>query len=152
MSLSQLGLEPDNRLAHLIPFGKSACEFIVRLQRSGRFGAPKRQGGQVHADSVCEEDEFEFNLGEITKHIVDFKKPRGEIYAYYAQVYLTNGKRQGAVMTVKQVEKVRKRSRAANDGPWVTDFDEMAKKTVFRRLSQMAASFPRYQGRAGSRR
>lgn len=34
------------------------------------------------------------------------------------------------------MEAIRNRSRAGNSGPWVTDFDEMAKKTVFRRLSK----------------
>jgi recombinational DNA repair protein RecT len=39
-------------------------------------------------------------------------------------------------MTRDEVEAIRKRSRSANNGPWATDFDEMAKKTVFRRASK----------------
>jgi hypothetical protein len=39
-------------------------------------------------------------------------------------------------MSRDEIEAVRKRSRAANAGPWVTDWNEMAKKTVFRRLSK----------------
>ncbi len=39
-------------------------------------------------------------------------------------------------MSIEDVEKIRSRSRSGNSGPWVTDFDEMAKKTVFRRHSK----------------
>jgi recombination protein RecT len=39
-------------------------------------------------------------------------------------------------MTADEVSKIRDRSRSGKTGPWVTDFDEMAKKTVFRRASK----------------
>jgi len=40
-------------------------------------------------------------------------------------------------MTKAEIEAIRNRSRAGKSGPWVTDFAEMAKKTVVRRLSKM---------------
>ena len=39
-------------------------------------------------------------------------------------------------MSKKEVDDIRKRSRAGQSGPWVTDYEEMAKKTVFKRLSK----------------
>jgi len=39
-------------------------------------------------------------------------------------------------MTREDIDSVRSRSRAGQSGPWVTDYNEMAKKTVFRRLTK----------------
>jgi recombinational DNA repair protein RecT len=41
-------------------------------------------------------------------------------------------------MTIDEVDAIRQRSKAASAGPWVTDFEEMAKKTVMRRLLKRA--------------
>ena len=48
-------------------------------------------------------------------------------------------------MTRDECEAIRKRSRAGSSGPWVTDFDEMAKKTVFRRASKWLPLSPEIQ-------
>lgn len=39
-------------------------------------------------------------------------------------------------MSLGEIEKVRKVSRAATNGPWVEWWEEMARKTVLRRLSK----------------
>ena len=57
--------------------------------------------------------------------------------AVYAEAVMKSGEKQSAVMTKAEVEGIRNRSRAGKSGPWVTDFAEMAKKTVVRRLSKM---------------
>jgi hypothetical protein len=46
------------------------------------------------------------------------------------------------VMSLEEIETIRRRSPAADDGPWVTDWREMAKKTVFRRLSKILTLSP----------
>jgi len=43
-------------------------------------------------------------------------------------------------MSVADVEKVRQASRAANNGPWVQWWDEMARKTVIRRIAKRLPS------------
>jgi recombinational DNA repair protein RecT len=40
------------------------------------------------------------------------------------------------VMDVDQLEAIRRRSQSGNSGPWITDTDEMRKKTVFKRASK----------------
>lgn len=64
------------------------------------------------------------------------RQPRGRAIKYYAVATLTNGDRAFEVMDRGEVEKIRNRSKAKDDGPWVTDFDEMGKKTAFKRLEK----------------
>lgn len=52
----------------------------------------------------------------------------------YAVARLKDGGTQFEVMTRKQIELVRSQSKAGNNGPWVTHWEEMAKKTAIRRL------------------
>ncbi|EBQ9580483.1 recombination and repair protein RecT, partial [Salmonella enterica subsp. enterica serovar Weltevreden] len=52
----------------------------------------------------------------------------------YAVARLKDGGTQFEVMTRKQIELVRAQSKAGNNGPWVTHWEEMAKKTAIRRL------------------
>jgi recombination protein RecT len=150
LTLSQLGLEPDGRLAHLIPFRnnrRNVTECTLIVDYKGLVALAIRSGrvANIHADKICEADEFVFDRGEIVRHRIDFKKPRGAAYAYYALVRFKDATEQAEVMTLDEISGIRKRSRAANDGPWVTDFDEMAKKTVFRRLTKWLELSPEYR-------
>ena len=85
---------------------------------------------------VCENDVFDYDRGEITAHKIDFRKPRGEVFAVYATCAFKDGTKKSDVMSIADVRAIQKRSRAGQSGPWITDFNEMAKKTVFRRLSK----------------
>lgn len=150
LTLSQLGLEPDGRNAHLIPFRNSSrnvteCQLIVDYK--GLVDLANRSGtvANIHADKVCENDVFEFDRGEIKKHLIDFRNPRGEAYAYYALVRFKDGSEKCEVMPKEDIEKIRNRSRAGKSGPWCTDFDEMAKKTCFRRLSKWIQLSPEFR-------
>lgn len=135
LDLSAMGLEPDGRRAHLIPYGKEAT---LVIDYKGITELVMRSGivSSIHADKVCEGESFIVDRGEIKSHVIDYTKPRGAAYAYYALVKFKDGGEKSEVMTKDEVEAIRKRSRAGSSGPWVTDFDEMAKKTVFRRCSK----------------
>jgi recombination protein RecT len=141
LTLSQYGIEPDGRRAHLIPFenrkrGVTECQLIIDYKGLAELAMRSGLVSYLHADTVCEADQFEVNLGEITKHVIDYRKPRGEVYAAYAVCRFKDGATKAEVMTREEVEAIRKRSRAGTSGPWVTDWAEMAKKTAFRRLSK----------------
>lgn len=147
LTLSQLGLEPDGRRAHLIPFNnkKRGCKevqliidykgLVELVMRSGRIS-------KIHADIVCDNDDFSYDKGEILRHKIDFKNPRGKIYAIYAYCTTKDGYEKADVMSVEDVEAIQRRSKSADDGPWKTDWEEMAKKTVFRRLSKWLPWLP----------
>lgn len=136
MLCAQAGLEPDGRSAHLIPYGD---QVQVIFDYKGLVALAERNGVEcIYADRVCENDEFEAIVVDGEKkltHKVDWKKPRGAAYAYYTSCR-RNGRLDYEVMTKEEVDAVRKRSKASGSGPWVTDYDEMAKKTTIRRMSK----------------
>ena len=135
LDLSAFGLEPDGRRAHLIPYGNQ-CTLILDWKGIAELALRSGLIAKLHADVVCENDVFAYDLGEIKTHSIDFKNPRGAIYAVYALAVTKDGQTFVSVMHKEEVEAIRKRSRAGNSGPWQTDYNEMAKKTAFRRLAK----------------
>lgn len=136
MDCSQLGLEPDGRKAHLIPYGNQ-CQLIVDYK--GLVELARRSGdiADIHADVVHEKDHFDFQFGNDSRLV---HKPtltdRGKPIAAYSYVRLKDGSSSFEVMSASDIEAIRGRSKASKSGPWVTDWNEMAKKTVFRRHSK----------------
>lgn len=149
LELAQMGMEPNGRDAHLIPRNKkikgqggkgdqwvTECTFIVDYK--GLIGLIRRSGEitSIKAVPVHEEDEFEENWNEVIVHRVDRRKPRGKLFAVYSMVTFKDGSRDFEIMSIDEINAVRARSKSGEDGPWVTDFVEMAKKTVIRRHSK----------------
>lgn len=148
LDLSQWGLEPDGRRAHLIPFknnklGIFECQLIIDykgyVELAYRSGLVK----SIHADVIYEGDIFQYSMGEVRDHVPWFLRrdgmrpeDKGQVQGAYCRVELLGGTVKSEVMDVEDVERIRKRSKAANSGPWVTDWNEMAKKTVFRRVAK----------------
>lgn len=142
LDLSSIGLEPDGRRAHIIPYGNVATLII---DYKGLIELAKRSGEVVNwrAEIVCENDEFNWENGTV-EHKINWRKPRGKMGAVYSHVRNKDGVDDYEVMTVDQVEGIRKRSKAGASGPWVTDFNEMAKKTVMRRHSKRLTLSPEF--------
>lgn len=132
---AELGIEPDGRRAHLIPY-KDVVTLIVDYKGVAELVMRSGLVSKIHADKICKADKFRYNKGVIEEHGIDFSKPRGDVYAYFAEVTFKDGMVKAEIMSVDEVEAIRRRSKASGSGPWVTDFDEMAKKTVFKRLSK----------------
>jgi recombination protein RecT len=142
MQCAQLGLEPGGALGHayLLPFenrkkGITEVQFIVGYR--GMIDLARRSGQIVSltARTVHENDEFsyQYGLNEDMKH-VPASGDRGALQYVYAVAKLKDGGVQFEVMSRSDVDKVRAQSKAGNYGPWQTHYDEMAKKTVIRRL------------------
>ena len=142
LDCSSLGLEPDGRRCHLIPYGKT-CQLIIDYK--GLIELAKRSGEVVtwKAETVKEKDSFSWENGTVS-HGIDWREDRGKLQCVYSVVKLANGELDTEVMTLAEVEAIRKRSKAGNAGPWVTDFEEMAKKTVIRRHSKRLTLSPEF--------
>jgi recombination protein RecT len=142
LDCSSLGLEPDGRRCHLIPYGR---EVQLIIDWKGLVELSKRSGevASWKAETVKANDAFGWKNGEI-HHEINFREDRGKLDAVYSIVRLTSGDIDTEVMTLAEVEAIRKRSKASGSGPWVTDFEEMAKKTVIRRHSKRLTLSPEF--------
>lgn len=152
MSAAQLGLEPNTPLgqAYLIPYGKQ-CQFQIGYK--GLIDLAYRSGevSIIQAQTVYANDEFIYELGLEAKlvHKPCMKGDRGEPIAYYAIFKMKNGGENFAVMSKDDVVKFAKsKSKTFNDGPWQTDFDAMAKKTVLKQVLKFAPIHSEGMGQA----
>lgn len=142
MQCSQLGLEPGGHLGHiyLIPFEnkkKGTVEVQVIIGYKGMLELATRSGRvySPQAHEVCENDFFEFEYGLTPKlRHVPARENRGKIIYAYACVFLKDGGNQYEVMSIEEINSIKARSKTSSSGPWQTDYEEMAKKTVIRRL------------------
>lgn len=148
MQAAQLGLEPGSALggAYLVPYGNT-CQLIVGYR--GLIDLARRSGQiqSIEARVVRARDSFKiaYGLDPVLVHQPfmpitadeggDGKDlDAGPLVAVYAIARLKDGAIQTEVMTRSQVDAIKKRSRSSSNGPWVTDYEEMARKTVVRRI------------------
>lgn len=160
LQASALGLECDGTLGHayLVPF-KTTCQLIVGYR--GYISLMMRSGFVSHVQPrlVLERDEWDYQEG--TDGYIHHKPRRPtqragtaadpiiiepeekEIVAAYVLTYMKDGKvPKWEWMWKEDVDKIRARSRAGASGPWVTDYGQMALKTVIRRNAKTAGLSP----------
>lgn len=144
MTCAQLGLEPGvTGEAYLLPFRntkKNCYEVQLIIGYQGMLALYWRSplAKSFDAQAVYQNDEFDYAYGlEPKLHHKPALGDRGEAVAYYAVATMTQGGSAFVVMSRHDVEKIRARSRARNEGPWVTDYDAMAKKTCIRQLFKL---------------
>ncbi len=131
------GLLPDGREGAIVQFKATAqwmpmiAGILKKVRNSGELLS-------ISAHCVYKKDTFRYRLGddENIEHMPYLGDDAGEIIAVYAIAKTKDGGIYREVMTRAQVEKVRAVSRAAQNGPWVAWWDEMARKTVIRRLAK----------------
>jgi recombination protein RecT len=101
-----------------------------------------RQSGEIagiSAHVVYEADDFVHRLGDdeaIEHNPPPLGSPRGKPIGAYAVATLKDGFKIREVMDIGQIERVRSVSKTGQYGPWKDWWDEMARKTVIRRLSK----------------
>lgn len=153
MQAAAWGLELDPMLgqAYLVPYkdrraGVTLC--TLQLGYRGMLALARRSGdiasflpGVVHA-----KDDFTYkrvgrrpdgSLGTVLEHVeYSGAEDPGPVIATYIVMFLTNGSEQIDVMYRREIDARRARSRSKDEGPWVTDFDAMALKSVVRQASK----------------
>jgi recombination protein RecT len=134
LEAAQFGLEfGPKQHSYLVPYdGK--CTFQPGYR--GLVHLAKRSGEvkHIYAEVVLAKDQFDQVLG-LNKDLthIPAKGERGPMTDVYAVVKYADGSDDFEVMTKAQVEHIKGKSKSKT-GPWSTDYDEMAKKAVIKRL------------------
>lgn len=132
-----LGLEPGTALGlgYLVPYGKT-CTFIPGYRGLQRLAVQSGEVQLIQARAVYKRDAFEVHYGTnpSVSHSPYLEGDPGDLIAVYAVAIMKSGVPAFDVMTMSEIARIRDRSKAAANGPWISDPDEMAKKTVIRRL------------------
>ena len=137
---ARCGLEigGPNPEGHLVPHGS---EVVFYPDYRGKLKLMRNTGelASFSLEPVYEHDRFDINLGfePTIDHKPELKGERGQMILVYFAATLKNGEKMLVWMTKEQVEKIRKKSKMGNSGAWVSDFEEMAKKTVVHRASKI---------------
>ena len=143
LTAAQMGIAPDGRNGHLLPYG-NVCTFMPDYKGLVSLVRKNPNVADIYAEIVCEKDVIKITKGlnRDLIHEVDIHAPRGGMIGTYAVLKYRDGTTSFEFMTKEEVDAIRKRSKAAGSGPWVTDYNEMAKKTVIRRLLKLADLSP----------
>jgi recombination protein RecT len=145
MTAAQLGLDCGGvgGQGYLVPYfnGKAKrteCQFIPGYR--GLIDLARRSGQvtSIEARLVYKGDFFEWECGlnPILKHKPKLEAPRGKENTTlgYAVAHFKDGATHHEVMTLNEIEAIRKKSKMGESGLWVDHWEEMAKKTLIRRL------------------
>ena len=145
MQCAALGMEPSAvdglGRAYIIPFynrktGGMEATFILGYR--GMIDLARRSGEveSISARAVYEGDyfDYEYGLNESCRHIPsDVEHTPDKLTHVYCVAHFKDGGHYIDVMTKSEVDAIRKRSKSPNSGPWVTDYEAMACKSVVRR-------------------
>ena len=134
-----LSLNPATKYAYLVPRDNAACLDISYI---GLIKLATDTGSILwaRAEMVHENDEFIYHG---TAEKPEFSTPdpfdRGTIKGVYCVAKTAQGDFLSGVMSLKEIEEIKDRSQAGKKGygPWMTDFNEMAKKTIIKRESKL---------------
>lgn len=154
MTAAQLGLEPTGVLgsAYLVPYNvkikgkdgeKDRWEKQAQLIPGyrGLIDLARRSGQieSIEAHPVFSNERFRchYGLDPTLEHEPAWEGDPGPFKAVYAIAKLKDGGKQVEVMTKAQVDKIMLGSQSGGKwGPWKDHYEEMARKTVVRRIAK----------------
>jgi recombination protein RecT len=141
---AQLGLDVSGvgGKAYLVPFknkntGKLEAQFMPGYRGLIELARRTGQIGAIYARVVREKDDFDYKDGivQVLTHIpyMGAEDP-GAIVGVWTVAVWANGFRQAEVLSKLQIDRIRAASKAADGEAWNGWFDEMAIKSVIKRL------------------
>jgi len=140
----ELGILPNGDEAYLIPFkdkkkGETVCTLIPGYR--GLVKTLKACGVVVSITGECvyEHDAFSFGMGddEHLRHSWPMTGDRGKPIGAWARAELPGGGRQFVVLTLDEIEGVRRQAKSPNSPAWAKHWPRMAVKTAVRRLVRL---------------
>ncbi|MDR0299228.1 MAG: recombinase RecT [Streptococcaceae bacterium] len=129
-----LPIEPSLGFAYILPYGNNA-QFQIGYK--GLIQLALRSGQITGLNSgVVYESQFVSYDPLFEELELDFSKEQGDVIkGYFASMKLAGGFKKVVFWTTEQVVKHGKRfSKSYNSGPWKSDFDAMAQKTVLKSM------------------
>lgn len=141
MKAAQVGLEIDGMLGHayLVPFGNQAT-LIAGYKGLILLARRSKQIETIEAHAVYESDDFRYEYGSnaFLRHVPGSGQKRGNFLGAWAMTRFKGASRpQFEFMDAAKIEARRSRSKQASSGPWKTDYEAMAVKTVLRQHSKI---------------
>lgn len=138
------GIEPNTplKLGYLVPFrnkkagGRKEAQFIPGYAGLIRLAIQSGEVQKICARVVHKRDDFQIRYGtdDSIHHVPFLDGDAGPVIGAYAVAELKNGAKQFEFMTLGQLNAIK--AKAASDGAWITDEEEMQRKTPIRRLAK----------------
>lgn len=152
-TLLLMGCEPDGVNGYLVPVRncikdasgkKTWVQGVMPVPSARGLMRMAKQNGitNIQTGAVRENEYFRWGVkdGKFScSHLPNLEaKDTAKVLYYYVLWNEKDGQAlHGELMTAAEVESIRSRSKAANDGPWMTDYEQMALKTVIKRAAKM---------------
>lgn len=162
LNAATLGLEPNTPqgFAYLIPYGDQ-CQLIIGYKGLEHLAYQSGLVNSIKTDVVRDGDLFEYEEGlePILRHVKRVGPIQAQRYSRaakkqvlvntgenvthaYAIVRLTNGGTVTKVLDRAEIEARRSRSQQTNGDAWGDNYEEMAKKTAFRAITNSIPQAP----------
>jgi phage RecT family recombinase len=148
INLASIGasLNPALKEAYLVPRGGKICldiSYIGLVKLATDVGAIE----WVQAEIVKKNDVFEYQgVGKAPIHKMNPFSDRGETIGVYCVARLSTGESLSTIMSKAECDAIRdKSSQASKNGPWVSFYEEMLKKTCIKRASKLWPKSERVQ-------
>lgn len=147
LQCATLGLEPSAvdglGRAYILPYwnkNTKSYEAQFMLGKNGMIELARRSGEvkSIRTQCVYDDDDFEYWEDESGVHFsyrpnLDSVHDADHMRLVFLSCHLKDGGLVLLVMSKPEVDAVRRRSQASSNGPWATDYEAMAEKTVIRR-------------------